>query len=125
MAYNKCILIGNIVRDPELRVTQKGMSVCSFTIAVKRRMQDVTDFHDCVAWGKNGEAISKNFHKGKEILVEGELQKRNFEDKQGNKRWTTEVNVGSFSFVGRKEDDRNANPPGGFDQFDDSDDLPF
>lgn len=118
MAFNKIILAGNMVKDPELRVTQNGKSVCSFTVAVKRRFQDVTDFHDCVAWDKAAETISKYFHKGKEILVEGELQKRSYE-KDGQKRWVSEVKVESFSFMGRKED------VGFTEEVEDDDDLPF
>lgn len=118
MAFNKVILAGNITRDPELRVTQGGKSVCSFTIAVKRRFQDVTDFHDCVAWDKTAESISKYFYKGKEILVEGELQKRSYE-KDGQKRWVSEVRVENFAFMGRKEDVS-------FSEIEeDDDDLPF
>ena len=131
MAYSRTIFMGNMTKDPELRVTQSGKSVCSFSVAVKRKMQDVTDFHDCVAWGKTGEAISKHFRKGKEILVEGELQKRSYEDKNGNKRWVTELNVDTFSFVGRKDDDSRQGYGQGFggyepDSYDDVDgDLPF
>ena len=127
MAYSRTIFMGNMTKDPELRVTQNGKSVCSFSVAVKRKMQDVTDFHDCVAWGKTGEAISKHFHKGKEILVEGELQRRSYEDKNGNKRWVTELNVDTFSFVGRKDDSGQGfggYAPNEFDS-DVDDDLPF
>lgn len=135
MAYSKTIFMGNMVRDPELRVTSGGKSVCNFTVAVKRRRQDVTDFHDCVAWEKTAEAISKHFHKGKEILVEGELQKRSYE-KEGNKIWVTELVVDNFSFVGRKEVEQSQGfgygggfggaPSSGFSEIPDTDgDLPF
>lgn len=103
MAYSKTILVGNMTKDPEKKITQNGKTVCSFSVAVKRRFQDVTDFHDCVAWGNTAEAICRNFHKGKEILVEGELQKRSYE-KDGIKRWVTELVVEAFSFTGRKDD---------------------
>lgn len=103
MAYSKTIFVGNMVRDPERKVTQSGKTVCTFSVAVKRRFQDVTDFHDCVAWGNTAEAICRNFRKGKEILVEGELQKRSYE-KDGIKRWVTELVVDTFSFTGRKDD---------------------
>ena len=103
MAYSKTIFVGNMTRDPERKVTQTGKTVCTFSVAVKRRFQDVTDFHDCVAWGNTAEAICRNFRKGKEILVEGELQKRSYE-KDGIKRWVTELVVEAFSFTGRKDD---------------------
>ena len=122
MAYSKTIFIGNLTKDPEIRVTQGGRSVCSFTVAVKRRWQDVTDFHDCVAWEKTAENIAKFFHKGKEILVEGELQKRSYE-KDGQKRWVTELVVDGFSFVGRKD---NSDQPVSFDEIEEDDgELPF
>lgn len=125
MAYNKTIWVGNLTKDPELKVTQTGKSICPFGIAVKRRFQDVTDFWDCVAWGKTAETISRNFQKGKEILVEGELQKRSYTDNDGNKRWVTELMVESFSFTGRKED---ASKPyhGDLEEIEENDDdLPF
>lgn len=109
MGYSKTVFVGNLTKDPELRVTQTGKSVCSFSIAVKRRMQDETDFWDCTAWGKTGETISKNFFKGKEILVEGEMQKRSYTDKDGNRRWAVELKVDNFSFVGRKDSDQIPN----------------
>lgn len=133
MAFNQVVLVGNITRDIELKNTPGGQSVCSFTIAVKRRFQDVTDFHDCVAWGKEAELISKHFRKGKEILVSGELQKRSFDDSTGNKRWVTEVKVDAFSFTGRKEDDADTGVKtyggvsafGDFRDIDSDDELPF
>lgn len=118
MAYNKAILVGNMTATPELKMSQSGKSICPFTVAVKRRFQDATDFHDCVAWGKTAETISRNFRKGKEILVEGELQKRSYTDKEGNKRWVTELVVDNFSFVGRKSE-------GQFHEVEDDGDLPF
>jgi len=129
MAYSKTIFIGNMTRDPELRRTQTGKTVCSFSIAVKRRWQDATDFWDCVAWEGTAETISRHFHKGKEILVEGEMQKRSYE-KDGQTRWVTELRVDTFGFVGRKDD----NAPVSFDDPEvvrpiyseiEDDDLPF
>ena len=134
--YNKTIFMGRLSADPELRVTQSGKSVCSFSVAVKRKMQDVTDFHDCVAWGKTGEAISKHFHKGKEILVEGELQKRSYE-KDGQKRYITEVVVEKVHLLSGapKQDNQEAQnyqapsePANDYEAFVSSvadDDLPF
>lgn len=117
MAYSKTILVGNMTRDPERKTTQSGKTICTFSVAVKRRFQDVTDFHDCVAWGNTAETICRNFRKGKEILVEGELQKRSY-DKDGIKRWVTELVVDTFAFVGKKDG-------GGFAEIEDGGDLPF
>ena len=125
MAYSKTIFVGNLVRDPELRTTQSGKSVCSFTLAVKRRRQDETDFHNCVAWDKTAEVISTHFHKGKEMLVEGEIQNRSYTDKDGNKRWVTELKVDSFSFVGRKESGGDSGNDDWQDVSGSNDDLPF
>lgn len=126
MSYNKVIMIGNMVKDPELRRTNSGKAVCTFTIAVKRRRQDVTDFHDCVAWEKTAETISQYFYKGKEILVEGEMQKRSYE-KDGQKRWVAELRVDTFGFVGRKDDgERTQFSDAQYTESDDEDgDLPF
>lgn len=125
MAYSKTILVGNMTKDPEKKITQNGKTVCSFSVAVKRRFQDVTDFHDCVAWGNTAEAICRNFHKGKEILVEGELQKRSYE-KDGIKRWVTELVVEAFSFTGRKDDGESEQKQKTWEEVEaEEDDLPF
>ena len=122
---NKAIIIGNLTKDPEKKITQNGKTVCSFSVAVKRRFQDVTDFHDCVAWGNTAEAICRNFHKGKEILVEGELQKRSYE-KDGIKRWVTELVVEAFSFTGRKDDGESEQKQKTWEEVEaEEDDLPF
>lgn len=98
---NKVILLGRLTADPELRSTQNGTSVTQFTLAVDRNYQkEQTDFINCVAWKKIAEFISRNFSKGRMIAVEGSLQTRNYEDKQGNKRTATEVIVSNASFTG-------------------------
>lgn len=100
---NTVILMGRLVRDPELRNTQNGNAVCNFTIAVNRDYGDGADFIDCVAWKKGAEMVSKYFHKGSNILVEGSLQSRKFEDKSGNKRVSWEVMVNRIHFVDSKK----------------------
>lgn len=118
MAFNKIILLGNLTGDPEVRTTQSGKSVCMFTVAVGRRMQDKTDFIRCAAWGKTGETISTYLHKGSGILVEGELHIDKYEADAGA-RYMANVQVDTFSFVGRKNvDDTHRNQ-------DDGDGLPF
>ena len=106
-SFNKVILIGNMVADPELKSTPSGVNVCSFRIAVGRRFvkageQPQTDFIDIVAWRAQAEFIAKYFNKGKQILVCGSIQSRNWEDKEGKKRITIEVIADEVSFVGPK-----------------------
>ena len=106
-SFNKVILIGNMVADPELKTTPDGVSVCSFRIAVGRRYVKAgepqkTDFIDIVAWRSQAEFVTKYFTKGKPILVCGTIQSRNWQDKDGNKRTTVEVIADEVSFVERK-----------------------
>jgi single-strand DNA-binding protein len=104
MALNKVILIGNLTADPELKQTQGGLSVCSFNIAVNRRVkvegQQDCDFISIVAWRQQAEFVCKYFKKGQAILVCGQLQTRNWTDNQGNKRYATEVVADEVSFAG-------------------------
>lgn len=92
---NHITLMGRIVRDIELRRTNSGKPVASFTVAVDRDFsqgdQKETDFIDCVAWNKTGEFVDKYFSKGSMIVVAGRLQIRSWNDKDGNKRRTAEV----------------------------------
>ena len=103
-SFNKVILIGNMVSDPELKQTQGGLSVCSFNIAVNRRFkaegQQDCDFLSIIAWRQQAEFVCKYFKKGKPILVCGQLQTRNWTDNQGQKRYATEVVADEVSFVG-------------------------
>ena len=107
---NICILMGRITADPELRSTQSGISVLQFTVAVGRDYQKQgeerqADFINCVAWRQTAEFISRNFSKGRMIAVEGSIQTRNYEDKQGNKRTATELIVNKAHFTGEKKQD--------------------
>lgn len=106
--YNKVILMGRITKDIELKATQTGTSVCTFSIAVDRRFTDKggerqTDFFNCVAWRQQAEFIQKYFSKGNLILVEGELQNRNYKDKDGRTVYVTEIIVDRASFTGEKK----------------------
>ena len=106
-SFNKVILIGNMVADPELKTTPNGVNVCSFRIAVGRRYTkpnepQQTDFIDIVTWRTQAEFVTKYFSKGKPILVCGSIQTRNWEDKDGKKRTTVEVIADEVSFVERK-----------------------
>ena len=112
-SFNKVILIGNLTADPELKQTQGGLSVCSFSIAVHRRFKSENGQHECdfipiVAWRQQAEFVSKYFKKGKPILVCGQLQTRTWTDNQGNKRYATEVVADEVSFVGNNESSTEA-----------------
>ncbi|MFA5585447.1 MAG: single-stranded DNA-binding protein [Saccharofermentanales bacterium] len=110
---NKAILMGRLVRDPEIRTTQSGISVCNFTVACDRRTratdgtrQNTADFIPCVAWRQQAEFISKYFFKGDRILLVGSIQPRSWEDQAGQKRYTTEVIVDEVEFCESRRGDR-------------------
>lgn len=98
MNLNKVFILGNLTRDPELRQTTGGQSVCSFSIATNRfytdslgQKQKQAEFHNIVAWGKQAEIINQYLKKGSILLVEGRLQTRSWQDQQGTKHWRTEI----------------------------------
>ena len=100
---NKAILMGRLVRDPERRYTQTNVPVTSFTLAVDRDRKGPngerqTDFIDCVSWGKQGDFVKEWFTKGMMAIVVGRLQSRNWEDRNGNKRVSIEVNTDEVTF---------------------------
>ena len=105
--FSKAIITGNLTRDPELRSTTSGNSVCSFSVAVNRtyrgpggeNKEDVS-YIDCSAWGKLGEMIAQYAKKGSGVLVSGRLNQRSWEDKAGNKRSNVEIVVEDFNFTG-------------------------
>ena len=113
--YNKVILGGRLCADPELKQTNGGNVVVSVNIAVNRRYQKEgevqADFFPIVAWNKAAELIAKYFRKGSSICVTGELQVRAWTDKDGNKRYTTEVNVSEVNFVDSKSESAVAPAP--------------
>lgn len=105
---NVCALMGRFTDEPTLRKTQSGVSVAFFTLAVDRNYtpkgeEKKADFIECVAWDKTADFIAKFFHKGNRIAVQGEIQTRNWEDKNGNKRKTTEVNVNQANFCEKRD----------------------
>ena len=107
---NRIILMGRLTRDPELRHTQSGVSVATFSLAVDRDFRDkttgekATDFIDVVAWRQTGEFVSKYFSKGRMAVVEGRLQLRDWTDKEGNKRRSAEVVADNVYFGDSKRD---------------------
>lgn len=106
VSFNKVILVGNLTKDPELKKTNSGVSVCSFRIAVGRRFktneQPEADFIDIVTWRSTAEFVCRYFHKGKPILVCGSLQSRSWDDDKGNKRYSVEVVSDECTFVENK-----------------------
>lgn len=110
--FNEVILGGRLTADPELSQTPGGVSVLSFSIAVNRKYQKdgkaQTDFFTCQAWKGTAEFISKFFSKGSSICIVGTLQNRNWTDKDGNKRYATEVIVDEANFVDSKDESNNA-----------------
>ncbi|MBI4126825.1 MAG: single-stranded DNA-binding protein [Deltaproteobacteria bacterium] len=137
-SVNKVILIGNLGQDPEKRVTGSGQTVCTFSIATTDRWSDKggqaqerTEWHRIVVWGPQAENCAQYLAKGRQAYIEGRLQTRQWEDKEGHKRTTTEVVAQRVQFLGgpRSGDtvtsrgaSADTNP--GFDQAG-SDDVPF
>ncbi len=100
---NRVVLIGRLTKDPELRKTQSGTSVVSYTIAVNRRSQTPgqpdADFINCVAWNKTAELMAQYLHKGSLIGVEGRIQTRSYDNQQGQRVYVTEVVTDSVQFL--------------------------
>lgn len=122
-SFNKVIITGNLTRDPELRVTPKGTSICQFGIAINRTFKDEsgatrddTTFVDIEAWGKTGELIAKYLEKGSQALIEGRLKLDQWEDKQsGQKRSKLKVVAEGVQFLGspRGGEQGQQSDPGG------------
>lgn len=105
LMLNSCTIQGRLAADPQLRQTTSGKSVCSFRIACTRNFgKDLeTDWLDCVAWGQTGEFVSKYFQKGAQILLQGNIQTRQYQDKNGNNRKAVEINAERVFFCGGKQ----------------------
>lgn len=132
---NKVFMQGRLVADPELRRTPNGVSVASFRIAVDRDFKDKSgerqaDFVNVIAWRATGEFVSKFFSKGRMAIVEGKLQTRSYEDRDGNKRTATEVVADNIYFGDSKRDQEpekepEFHPPQFTEYQDDDGKLPF
>ena len=137
---NHVTIMGRLTRDPELRHTQSGTAVTSFTLAVDRDFKDrntgekATDFIDIVAWRQTAEFVSRYFTKGRMAVVEGRLQLRDWTDRDGNKRRAAEVVADNVYFGDSKkkesegnapEDELPENEPQGFSEAEDDGELPF
>lgn len=111
---NKIVLLGRLAKDVEVKYTPSQKVVCSFTLAVDRPFlnqegQREADFIPVVVWGKVAELCGNSLAKGHRILVEGRLQIRSYDGKDGNRHWVTEVIANSVEFIERKSDAKNAN----------------
>lgn len=109
-AVNKVILVGNLGSDPELKQTPGGQSVCEFRLATNESWKDKdgekhdrTEWHRIIVWGKIGENCNKFLAKGRQVYLEGRIQTRSWEDKEGVKRYTTEVIARDVQFLGSKD----------------------
>ena len=128
MSLNSVTLLGRLTKEPELRTTQSGVSVASFTLAVDRDFQKgEVDFVDCVAWRNTGEFVSKYFHKGQMMALHGSLQSRTWEAKDGTKRTSWEVVADSVYFGGdKKQEQYSGKNVSAFEDLDDDEgQLPF
>lgn len=105
---NKAVLLGRVVKDPEVRNTQSNTMVCSFSLAVNRRFkqegQPDADFINIVAWGKTAEFVAKYFTKGQQVAVVGRIQTRNYDNSEGKKIYVTEVVAEEVHFADSKKD---------------------
>lgn len=123
---NKVILMGRLTKDPELRTTNNGKNVTTFTIAVDTGYGEdkKTDFINCVAWNKTAEFINKYFSKGQMIIVLGRISTRNYEDKNGDKKYITEVIANEVQFGESKKADADPTEDE-LTPLDVDDDMPF
>lgn len=132
-SVNKAILVGNLGKDADLRYTPAGAAVASFSMATTEtwidksgQKQEKTEWHRIVVWGKVAEALAEYLKKGKQVYVEGRLQNRQWEDKDGNKRYTTEVRSDRVVLLGGngggRRRDEGDDPTGGIAPVDD---IPF
>ena len=138
---NKVILVGNLGADPDMRYTPGGAAVCELRLATNEswtdrsgQRQERTEWHRIVVWGKRAEVVSKYLSKGRQIYVEGRIRTRSWDDKEGNKRYTTEIIANDVQFLGGGgkggEQQEDGPPPpepdygGGFGGNPD-DDIPF
>jgi single-strand DNA-binding protein len=142
MSVNKVILVGNLGKDPELRYTPSGTAVCTFSLATTDRFknkqgeqQERTEWHNIVVWAGLAEICGKYLTKGKQIYIEGRIQNRSYDDRDGNKRYITEIVANEMQMLGRAGeqggDGRSSTPvekPSQDSQeppFNPDDDIPF
>ncbi|MGI5862214.1 MAG: single-stranded DNA-binding protein [Myxococcales bacterium] len=109
-SVNKAIIVGNLGRDPEVRYTPSGQAVATFTVATNERWtdksgqpQERTEWHRIVVWGKQAENCGQYLRKGRPVYIEGRIQTREWTDKEGQKRYTTEIVANQVQFLGGRD----------------------
>lgn len=143
---NKAIIVGNLGKEPELRYTQSGTAVCNFSVATTERYKDregnkqeKTEWHNIVVWQNLAEICSKYLHKGKQVYIEGKLQTSSYDDKEGVKKYKTEIVAHTMQMLGSVSDSQNGNkrtqepqqsggqqpPPPEQPPYDPDDEIPF
>lgn len=120
MSVNKVILVGNLGKDPELRYTPSGTAVVTFSLATTERYKDrdgnrqeKTEWHNIVAWRQLAEICGKFLHKGKQVYIEGRIQNRSYEDRDGNKRYISEIVADQMQMLGSRDDNQSGGYGGG------------
>ncbi len=120
MSVNKAILVGNLGKDPELRYTPSGTAVCTFSIATSDRFknkqgeqQERTEWHNIVVWAGLAEICGKYLTKGKQVYIEGRIQNRSYDDRDGNKRYITEIVANEMQMLSRAGDQGSGSGSGG------------
>lgn len=115
MSVNKVILVGNLGKDPELRYTASGVAVATFSLATSERykgrdgqQQEKTEWHNVVAWRQLAEICGKYLHKGKQVYIEGKIQTRSYDDRDGNKRYMTEIVADQMQMLGSRNEEGGA-----------------
>ncbi len=118
MSVNKAILIGRVGKDPEVMKLEGGTTVAKFSLATSERYKNKsgeqvedTEWHNIVAWRNLAELVEKYVHKGDQIYVEGKITNRSYEDKDGNKKYTSEIVINEMRFLGSKQSDPGAYQP--------------
>ena len=121
-SLNKVILIGNLGKDPELKMTPSGQALCRFSLATTENWknqqgerQSKTEWHTIVVWGKHAETAEKYLRKGQQIMVEGRIQYREYTAQDGTKRYATDIRCDNFVMLGRRDDGAGARATGGYD----------
>jgi len=138
MAYmNKVMLIGNVGRDPETKITTTGTKKVSFSLATSQKYKDAageykekTQWHNIVCWGKLGDLVEKMVFKGSSLFIEGELSYRKWENLDGSTKTVTEINGNNFQILGartneQKRDQNQSSTQGDYDNDNEDNDLPF
>jgi single-strand DNA-binding protein len=134
VSVNRVILIGNLGRDPDLRYTPSGQPVAKFPIATSERWKDKdgqlqqrTDWHNIVAWGRQAEVCKEYLKKGSPLYIEGRIQSRSYDDKDGNRKYITEIVANRIQMLGRKEEGPSEEgiPPEPETEEAEGDDIPF